>query len=205
MAFLNRLPGMEPVEGEFLSNPCKYLLWQDLLMGLFDKNIESFKMGAHYKEMRKRMEGCISTNGEYGFIFEFMEKLCSVLEMKAEMGLRITGAYKIRDYVLLKSLVEGELPELAKRVNSLRAYHRKLWLDVNKPFGWEVLDIRYGGLLMRIDSVIECISDFINGEIDKIEELEQERLYFSGKTGLSACNQYFKIPSASRISVCYAW
>ena len=45
-----------------------------------------------------------------------------------------------------------------------------------KPFGYEVLDIRYGGILKRLKSAQEKITEYLNGEISRIEELEVKRL-----------------------------
>ena len=56
-----------------------------------------------------------------------------------------------------------------------------MWLAYNKPFGWEVLDIRYGGVLSRLDTAIDRINNYLDGKISVIEELEQERLYFNQK------------------------
>ena len=76
-------------------------------------------------------------------------------------------------------------------------------MTTNKPFGWEVLDIRYGGVLARIDSSIERITDYLDGRINKIEELEQERLYFDGadRPGgvFAGINRYVQIPTACPI------
>ena len=197
---LDTLPDTKPVEGFCFTNPCKYLLWQDLLMGLFDKNIEGMNLTAHYEKLQKHFESYINSSGEFGFVFFFLEKLSSILSLKAEMGLNITDAYRNKNYPVLRDIVDYKLPELYKKVDALRIYHRELWYKINKPFGWEVLDIRYGGLLARITSVISRLHDYLEGDICEIEELDQERLYFSGTPGLVGCNMYSKMPSASRLS-----
>src|SRR5699024_12082430 len=71
------------------------------------------------------------------------------------------------------------IPEASDRVKELRQAHRTQWLKINKTFGWEVIDIRYGGLINRLDTAMKRINDFINNKIDVIDELEQERLPFS--------------------------
>lgn len=200
ITYLDKLPGTEPVEGFCFTNPCKYLLWQDMLMGLFDKNIEGMNLTSHYGNLQKHFESYVDSSGEFGFVFSFLEKLSAILSLKAEMGLKITEAYRNKNYLVLRDIAECKLPELYKKVNDLRTYHRELWFKVNKPFGWEVLDIRYGGLLARISSVISRISDYLEGTVREIEELNQERLYFSGTPGLIGCNMYSKMPSASRLS-----
>lgn len=200
VTYIDKLQGMEPVEGYCYVNPSKYLLWQDLLAGLFDKDIDGMELNGHYMEMREKMEAAIPRNGEFGFVFEFLGKLCSVLEMKAEIGLKLTRAYSEKDMDTLKYFADTELATLYGRVESLRVINRDLWMQINKPLGWEILDIRYGGLLARIDTTKARISSYLEGKISNVEELEQERLTFSGKPGFTGCNYYSKMPSASRIS-----
>ena len=72
-------------------------------------------------------------------------------------------------------------------------------MTYNKPFGWEVLDIRYGGVISRLDTAIERINEYLAGDIEFIDELEQERLPFTegveDSTALGWCSYYFRIAS----------
>lgn len=200
ITYLDKLHDTKPVEGFCFTNPSKYLLWQDLLMGLFDKNAEGLNLPSHYAILQKHLESYVNSSGEFGFLFSFLGKLSSILSVKADMGLKITEAYKDKNHLALHDIVERELPELYKRVENLRTYHRELWFAINKPFGWEILDIRYGGLLARINSAMARIASYLAGDVSHIEELDQERLYFTGVPGLIGCNMYSKMPSASRLS-----
>ena len=118
------------------------------------------------------------------------------------MGNLIKKHYDRKDIKELKAIAGKQLQELYGRVEELRSEHRKQWFRTYKPFGWEVIDMRYGGLLARIDTAIERLSDYVNGIIDKIEELEAEKLYFDGcgneeEAHLIRCNIYHRIVSAS--------
>jgi hypothetical protein len=146
------------------------------------------------------MEKASDTNGESVFIFEFLGKVCSVLSVKSEIGLKIKKAYDEKNTEVLKYIANTDLSEISRRVEDLRRYHLKLWMETNKPFGWEILDIRYGGVLARINTTVSRIYDYLDGRISSIDELEEERLYFYGGPGFSACNLYFRMPSASRLS-----
>jgi hypothetical protein len=133
--------------------------------------------------------------------------LCSVLKLKCDIGLRIKKSYDSGDIEALKKFAGKELPELSGRVQELRSAHRDQWFSVYKAFGWEVLDIRYGGVLTRIDTAKKRLDDYINGKIDRIEELEEERLYFDGRSGkadvpdqLCSCNLYHRIVTGSAFS-----
>lgn len=197
--YLDEVPGVTN-DNLAMYNPSKYLLWQNILMGLYDKNIREMELNKHYKELGIKMKKAVSNNGEYGFVFELLEKLCSVLSIKAEIGITITDAYKAGDKTLLYDISNNILPELKKRVVDLRSYHRNLWLDTNKYFGWEIIDLRYGALLMDIDSAEMRINNYLAGKIGKMEELEEERQFFDNKPGYTAAYSYRKIHSASRVS-----
>ena len=49
-------------------------------------------------------------------------------------------------------------------------------MDECNAFGSEVLDHRFGAMIMRLDVTQEVITDYVQGKIDKIDELEEERL-----------------------------
>ena len=68
-----------------------------------------------------------------------------------------------------------------EKTKALKDVHLKIWYTTNKAFGGEVLDIRYGGMLARIQTAGERIKMYLNGEIEQIEELEGERLLYSIK------------------------
>ncbi|QHW33915.1 hypothetical protein GZH47_26035 [Paenibacillus rhizovicinus] len=62
-----------------------------------------------------------------------------------------------------KTMATSELPELNRLVEELRIAHRQLWMTTYKAVGWEVLDIRYGGVLARIRSAEARLIDFAEG------------------------------------------
>ena len=201
LTFVDKLPGMEVKEGYFTANASKYLLWQDPMLGLFDKNIEGIGWSGHYAALRQCMEAAQHTNGSYGFVFELMAKLCAVLELKADLGLRLAAAYREGKRDILGHITSVELVDLSRRLEMLRLCHYKLWMQTNKPFGWEVLDIRYGGLAARISSTAARIMDYLEGRVSCLDELEAERLLFNGKPGLVFCCPYRLIATASRLSI----
>ena len=50
--------------------------------------------------------------------------------------------------------------------------YREQWLAENKPFGFEVQDLRLGGLCKRIRHCGERLQAYLDGALDRIEELE---------------------------------
>jgi hexosaminidase len=200
LTWIDKLPGMETRPDYFTPNASKYMMWQDPMMGLFDKNIEGIAWGAHYARLRVQMETARQRNGSYGFLFEFMANVSAVLELKADLGLRLSEAYRGDKRDVLEAIADIELAELSNRLEILRVCHYKCWMRTNKPFGWEVLDIRYGGLAARIRSTAARLKSYLNFEVERLEELEAQRLLFNGNPGLVFCCSYKSIPSASRLS-----
>lgn len=203
LTFMDELSGdKNKISG---STPAKIFLWQDILTGLFDKHAENRNLSALYSKLSEKFRKHAAKAGKWRFIFDFPAKLADVISLKAEIGLKIRRMYEKHDLKGLKKTAEKELPELYKKVNNLRLEHRKQWMLTYKAFGWEILDIRYGGVLARIDSAIDRIKDYLKGAVDKIEELQEERLYFDGPreknyNEIGACNRYHKIVTAGYLS-----
>jgi len=159
-------------------NPSKYLLWQDPLLGLFDLHTNDDLIG-HYSKLEQRMSLHKTTcHPSMVDILFFYEKLANVLKDKAVFGVKILSLYHQKDIPKLEQLAKEHLPSLIKRVEALRQAHQKAWFQTYKPFGWEVLDLRYGGLISRLSSTIQRLNDFIEHRISNIEELEEKRLPF---------------------------
>lgn len=119
--------------------------------------------------------------------------------IKAGIGVKLKAAYDRQDQAELRQIANEIIPEISIRVKELKDAHRNQWLRMNKPFGWEVIDIRYGGLLNRLDTVTMRVNNYLNGQIEIIEELEQERLYYSpgieNSTSLGWSSYYYRMAS----------
>lgn len=199
---VNAVPGVDKNSD---ANTSRWLMWQDILMGLFDKNIEGRPLEAHYAALAGKMEASASRNGRFNFLFEYYAKVSAVLAVKSELGIRLRQAYLAKDAAVLTRLSKETLPQLARLVEALRDCHRNLWMAIDKPPGWEVMDVRYGGLLSRIATSKWRVDEFLAGRAARIAELEQERLPWQGRDGINdlICNSYDRIVSASRLA--YSW
>ncbi|MEH7385967.1 beta-N-acetylhexosaminidase [Bacillus sp. JJ1521] len=163
----------------YSSNPSKFLLWQDILIGLFDENIKGLPIAEHYQNLVSALQPTKERNPSMEMLFSFYEQLARVLAMKSELGIDIKSAYDTGDKAGVKACLE-KLEFLKEEIDRLRKAHRDVWFSVNKPFGWEVLDIRYGGLLTRLETAEYRLSEWLNGHVSKLEELEEERLRYDG-------------------------
>ncbi len=201
---ISKLDCIARQEGEKVtdtSNPSKYLLFQDVLLGLFDRHVEHVDIAAYYTNVAKELEEARSRAGEFQFVFDVPLALANVLEEKSDIGVKITKAYREKNIEALKGYADIELPKIQKLVVRLKDTHRAQWLKTYKPFGWEVLDIRYGGVVSRIDTAIYRLKQYLDGTIATIPELEEQRLGFDmeprpKEAGFGRGNTYNRIASA---------
>jgi len=206
---MDEVVGVDP-HNMYMANPSKFLLWQDVLLGLFDARVEGEwerELPEHYASLQEQfrisrseiMASPESANNELiALLFEQYEKLSGVLRDKTTLGLQITRLYRANDQQGLQKIAETQLPALYIKVNELRITHRRLWMATCKPFGWEVLDIRYGGVLARILTAQDRLNDYAEGHIDRIEELEQDRLPY--EQDMPASDRIYGEPFYHRIA-----
>ena len=162
-----------------LANPSEYLLWQDILLGLMDKHVEGQHVSEHYKAVAEMMFRHMQSAGAYKGIFAYSYLLARVLEIKGDLGVQIKKCYDEKDMDELRRILYVTLPELESRLTAFKDGFRKLWLQVYKPFGFEVIDMRIGTVFARVETTKFRLEAFLTGEMKQIEELEQERLpYF---------------------------
>ena len=155
----------------------KYFLYNDCFLGIQDSLIEGGE-GAHYRAVAEKIKN--KTYGKFSFIFDTMRMLAEALELKADLGVRTRELYKDGDREGLKKLAE-DYKETEKRVRAFHARFEAQWLKENKPFGFEVQDMRLGGLILRIDSCRRRLLDYCEGKIDEIPELGEEVLKAPGR------------------------
>lgn len=169
--------------------PSKYFLYCDLFSGYLDSRFEpSFKtaMGG----LVQKLKNC--RPAAYGLNFKTALALAEVLEIKLGLGAETRKAYKEGDKNKLRRLAEEIYPELARRVQSFHTALREQWCNENKQNGFEVQDIRLGGLIQRIKTCAAMLADHLeNGTV--LYELEEDILPFiwrenSGKTHMDILN-----------------
>lgn len=194
----DRCPGVTENNTE-QRNPTKFLVWQDPLQGLFDKNIEGLAMKAHYQKLADYLDK--ADFGNYASMFEYYRRLAHVLVLKSELGVDIHKAYRDNDRKTLGSIAEDVLPELMLRVRALREQHSICWRENNKMLGWDIFDMRYGSLLIRLETAAQTIRDYLDGKLACIEELEEKQILFNGEEGIPRyTNFYGRLVSAGRIA-----
>ncbi|MCY7485113.1 beta-N-acetylhexosaminidase [Paenibacillus alvei] len=181
LTYLDETPGVTE-NNMHGSNGSKFLLFQDALLGLFDiyltEELEA-KLPKHYKELAQRLAAARdNTTGDHALVFDMYAKLSAAVGAKSMLGVQVTRAYRNGDKEELRRIATEVIPMIRPLVDEARKAHRALWMATSKPFGWEVIDSRYGTVMARLQSAEERILDFVDERVACLEELEQERLPF---------------------------
>lgn len=158
----------------------KALLYNDPLTGLVDKHIDGFNIAEYYKKLTPELENKKMQAGALQSGYNVLAKLSDVLENKGDFGVRLKKAYDAKDTQTLEAMA-GECDVVVAKLKNLRDSHFEAWIEYNKPFGWEVHDIRYGGLVARFETAKKRILSYLSGECERIEELEEMRLRIDGR------------------------
>ena len=161
-------------------NPSKYMLYSDCFNDYLDCTIEA-GAGVKYKAFAEKLHATAKKSRRYGYVFDTAAKLCDVLEIKYELGLKTRAAYEAGDKTELKRLAEHEYVLVGKRLSAFAKAFEKQWMTDNKPHGFDVQEMRLGALIYRLNSCRRRILNYVNGNIDSIEELEEELLPFREK------------------------
>ena len=158
-------------------NPCRYVLWQDVLCGLYDKHIEGNVVPEDFSRLIPIYEAAALRNPRWAYLFNTAASLSRVLAAKCDVGVRLRKAYKSGNREDLDKIANTELPQIAEAVKTLRKDFYVQWMSENKPFGYEVVDMRFGGLQARLDTAMLRIRQYLDGQVENIPELEETILW----------------------------
>ncbi|TQO57539.1 beta-N-acetylhexosaminidase [Paraclostridium bifermentans] len=210
---LQNLDKIEDGDSENLRfvNPSKYLLYQDILLGAFDKHIDKLVkdkgtkfLELHYSNLSEKLLEIADKNEVYYDMYKLYSDLAKVLSIKATVGLKIRTFYKNKDRYKLKQICEPELKNLLIKIDNLQNSFRKLWYKECKGQGFEVIDIRLGGVKSRVVSTLYRLESYIREDIDIIEELEEDLLMYNcvnaEKSNQINLNRYKDIATQNIIS-----
>lgn len=172
------LPASPNGKEDGVVNSEKYLLYNDPFQGLLDSSLSGGE-GARFAQCAKALEDAAET-GEWSYLFRTQQALCRVLEVKAELGARTRAAYRAGDREALTALVK-DYQAVEDRLEAFYDSLRLQWEKDNKPWGFEVQDIRLGGLRQRVRHCRKSLERYLAGALSAVEELEAPQLDFMGK------------------------
>ncbi|KAG0297624.1 hypothetical protein BGZ98_000535 [Dissophora globulifera] len=160
----------------FAPNPSKYLLWEDPFLSHISPQYAHLNLEAHYSEVVEKLSKAVEFREEYpeNGRLHMALLVAKVLGLKCHLHQRMVLLYQQGQLHELYELTEGRLVDLQAAVDQLWKYHRSMWHKSNKPFGWEVVEMRYGGLRTRLATMRDRILEYI--EASKTWQQQQQQL-----------------------------
>lgn len=154
------------------SRPGKQLIWCDPMYPLVQ-----LAQNDSYDQIIERSCAAIATMENNNTLeCRYATLVFDVCMRKAEWMNDVRSKYLANDLAWLENAANILIPQLIERYTQLKEMHRELWERDNKRFGWEVLSLRYGGVIERMIDAKNRIERYLKGEITRIEELEAEPL-----------------------------
>lgn len=171
------LPGTAGYSQTKISNAEKYLLYNDCFTGLMDSTLSGGE-GEQYRSCAGKLAR-VQNHEQWGWLFAPAHALCEVLAVKAELGQRTRKIYEEKNREALPGLI-ADYKTVSRKLDKYYRAYRRQWYIENKPHGFDVQDIRLGGLMCRIRSCTDRLQDLYDGKITVIEELEEKQLDVMG-------------------------
>ncbi len=157
-----------------MANISKWLLWDDPLIGLCEPQQQNKSFRDHYTKLAGKLNGYAQMPSPQYKRLQFPAQLAHVLSIKCDIRKKLVRAYLKNDKVELSNLLSTEVRPLLGELKKLWKLHRDMWLATYKPFGLEVIENRYGGLIARTESLVNRLEDFLGGKSSGIPEFETE-------------------------------
>lgn len=157
----------------YITNFSKVYLYNDLLSGIFDYTVRPGTKETLAASAR-RIRSAGKRAGRYAYLFDSLAALTDLVADKCDFGVRARKAYKEGDRDALKVLAD-EIPRLIRKLDKFYAAYKAQWERDSRPWGFQVQDVRLGGLKQRMLHCREILLDYLDGG-RSIPELETEIL-----------------------------
>lgn len=171
---LNERPGNEGMKMG-LSNPAKYLVYNDPLNGVFDYHISELDVKCT-KKVLKELKAINFADSICAYTYETAISLAKLIIQKATIGNDIYDAYHKNDREKLAKLIKTRIPAIERRYKEFHEVYRTQWMKENKSMGFEVIQGRLSYQFIRLGETKRVLQDYLDGKITRIEELEQPKL-----------------------------
>ncbi len=76
----------------------------------------------------------------------------------------------------IRELAEKDYPSVIGRIETFYALYEEAWSAEKKPQGFDVQDVRLGGLILRMKHLNKRLIGYLEGKETSLPELEEELL-----------------------------
>ena len=196
----NHLPGIKDWSVRPV-NASKFLLYQDPLVPLFEADLSGVDAASHYERLaalygsyRQSLQTADSGTdskadapappaegsflGLLRLMLAFYEQLALTLAVKCRWHQEAGAAVRANLRKKAPSLA-ALARKTAEELTSLRDIWFSFWNAANKPYGFEILDLRISGMAGRMETAARAMEDWGCGRIETIEQLAETPLPYT--------------------------
>jgi hexosaminidase len=177
-------------------NASTWLLWDDPLLGLLQPQVKDNGLEAHHRELAADLERAARGLG-LARRLRFPAQVARVLALKVDLRPKLCHAVRARDRSAVRALVKSQLVPLQREVDRLWKVHREMWMKTYRPFGWEVIEGRYGTLRARLQTLSDRLGEYVAGKVDSVAELETDLLQLYAGDDIYTMIGYSRAATAS--------
>ena len=156
-------------------NPCKHLFYADPFIGV-EEVAALPTYPAEYEKISAQLKPLCKRKSEYNYLFKTMYSLSRFLAYKSYLVEELYFAYNKKDKEGLATSLSRVKTSLSRLNTFMKAYETQ-WRTECKELGFEVQQIRMHGLKGRLQYIAKRLEEYINGETDRIEELEETKYF----------------------------
>lgn len=196
----NTIPGMHsgrlrPV------NTAKFLLYQDPLVQLYEKDTQGLMTADHFRRLAEDYAAYSRQNPVFHSLFRFYHDLACALALKCHWHKEAGPCVRSGNRGQAKELADS-VPDVIHALEILRKSWLELWNSTNRPYGFEIIDLRLGGLCARFRTAMARMLAFAEGG-DPIDELLVQPLPYTEQADgtLSGSYAWGEIVSACKTDI----
>jgi hypothetical protein len=152
------------------------ILWDDPLLGIYWKylrgrgDVSLVELENNYRNISDRFINC--EDNAAGSV-KHAATIAGVLALKLQAARLLYEVYFSENGGKDYSKVIATAEETLNAIERLKESYRRFWYERYKTFGFEVMQIRLGGLSERFKELITRLQDLVSGRIKSIPELEE--------------------------------
>ena len=148
------------------------LFYSDIL---YDQGSSAENCAIVLPRMKENVRRLAASPEKCGGLYEYAYYVHSIITTKAELRVNLRKAYQEGNREYIEKVCKTTLPELILCYEKLYGIFRTMWLRDYKPFGLEVISVRFGGIKQRLSDIRDRFENYLNGG-DEIYELKEDVL-----------------------------
>jgi hexosaminidase len=147
------------------------ILWDDPLLGIYlaQQRDELAEAARHFDDVARQLAPHADERAAGDL--NHARLIAEALAAKLRMSERLTDAYSRGDREALAAL-RGDIPQVTGALRALLTSFRAMWMRHNKPQGFEVIQIRFAGLIERYGELSVRLGEYLDGQVETIDELD---------------------------------